>query len=1540
MSDARSRFARLVANPRRDAGYTILEAMLPCVAFLVLGTLIAGGLWNPTPPSVAGASPVSATASDTPDPTLLDPKSGNSAQKRPVPGDAERRGVYVTREYENRLIANPNRGGTASHGVPGSDFTGNGSNDILVTQPMATNLIDGTDPGGGYGTVEVWTLLSSGPVLALGSLNQNDLFGLSAKSAGDLDGDGAAELVIGAPLEHGDSGLEGAVYVHSGSDGQLLMVISGEEWEYLGRTVAGASDHDADGQWDIAASSWVYDQGQPKGMVSIHSGSDGALIRTYTSALPDDGFGYEVVSLGDLDADADSELAIPATLAPGDPRAYAPATGRLYIFEGAVRAASPEHLSTSDAALTIMNPDPLIDHFGVLVELCKDEDGDGVLDLLVTSIVDPYSSAETTAMQIYSSASGDLLWPVSVGGTGSGRDGDQLPATDDDGNPILYSHYTSGLGVLADATRDLRVEEEDLMLVADAIGSDAAPGNPISGDVSLSGIVDLPDVNMVVTEIGNHSIIRNYIEDTGRLTGRWNALKPYQFGDYVLEVPGRVEPDGRGSGGGSGGGSPSDPVYPKPDPSFPSIGDQQWGGGVPGCDGYIRHPVCGIVPACFMNCCGADDCSGGDPLDNSDPGGGVGGPDDSNFNGIPDDEECGGSNPPAPTAECPDPCGDDDGDGIPNQYDCDSDCFDDRYAPLGADGQPCDPCGDDDGDGIPNQSDTDADGNGVEDCAEGELSNCISPDLDTDGDGVPDVDECDCKDTDDDGTSDADEDDDCDGIPNRLDCDSDCYEGDPACCDADPITGVRPQDDPESVCSDGLRVNITVHRPKSLDPNETPVSDEDELDIGVQLFENFDNDDRDGLHDWWANDMVVDGEDDMCRVEVSVPASFREGTLTLSEVSGAGGGSISLWRQVNKTVEFDTSTDVIQIPADLAPGGTLTLWMEGLSPGTQQRSVSVEATLTPICEGGASPDPSTDKIAVTVLGVESVQWLANGQNGFSATGGSSSVLDHDPLWPNLISHQHAVRYVPGRRYTGSGLSGNLDTVLIEVKLTAPAVEPISIFLRAFDMDEPIAFDNEIDDEQALGDNDNFGNTPSQTGAFVVSGTDKLELVMSANSDLRTTAFKTTMQPGDNFRVAAAFDEDFVDELGNPDYKLHTLGGGSNIDKQFIVDEEMLDLTSNPLQSRMRGHEQYSTPTLVVWRYMHIEVDSMGEVQGNTLSGHIIGLNTGDSNTATRAYVDVALGDGSADGPGQGGRFQGGSLVVAGGAIQIDPISGSGNDTTGDYVWNASSVGGLDICQNPLPFSAYCDTPSGLNIITGTVTRILTSSGVELVLSLDAGGSLTDIDPALGTSTIEIQPYGAFSSMIVQSISIADSSVQVDGLRVPVELRDDDGFLNGTDLPNINLGGINSYFRPACVYVVAHPDGADDGVPFLQNFPDRGDGDADLDAPWHFDNAHLQDNSEYWCSYMLTCFQWLTIGDNDPNSESAVLGQAYLNGRGLNIYLEALLDGGAYSLNLVVAHEVGHLFGATHEEGGIMGSPPVGSTFNAVTIARIRGTSHP
>src|SRR5690606_22357595 len=131
---------------------------------------------------------------------------------------------------------------------------------------------------------------------------------------------------------------------------------------------------------------------------------------------------------------------------------------------------------------------------GVAVELTSDQDSDGVADLLVTSLIDPGTPQETTAVQVYSSVTGGMLWPVATPppGSGTGRDGEPdetYPPVDENGDPILYGHYTSGLGIYGDATRDLRVEEADLVLVSDAIGDPAEPGNPVSGDLTLSGTV-------------------------------------------------------------------------------------------------------------------------------------------------------------------------------------------------------------------------------------------------------------------------------------------------------------------------------------------------------------------------------------------------------------------------------------------------------------------------------------------------------------------------------------------------------------------------------------------------------------------------------------------------------------------------------------------------------------------------------------------------------------------------------------------------------------------------------------------------------------------------------------------------------------------------------------------------------------------------------------------------------------------------------------------------------------------------------------------
>lgn len=845
-----------------------------------------------------------------------DNEFGGPHGKRPprLPNDAELRDVMITREYERRLAAMAQRTAVPFHGVPSSDYTGNGTPDIMVTKPMATNLLDGTDPAGGFGAVEVWTLWSATPVLTLNGSAQNDLFGLSAKSAGDLDGDGADDIVVGAMLEHGSTGLEGVVEVYSGSDGALLFALYGLEWEYFGRTVAGVSDADGDGQWDIASSSWVYDQdNQPSGMVSIHSGSDGALIRTFTSDLINDGFGYEIISMGDIDGDAASEVAVSATLAPGDPRAFAPAIGRLHIYHGGPRAAQPEHLNGDDADLIIYNVDPLIDYFGVAVELTADEDADGVQDLLVTSILDPDTPEETTALQIYSSVTGAMIWPVSTPppGSGSGRDGDsddeQFPAVDENGNIIHYGHYTSGLGVFGDTTRDLRVEQADMSLVVEAFGQPSIPGNPVSGDVSLSGEIDLNDLGAVAGSMNQSSVVLEYVEDTHQLLTRWSALDPYQYGDYVTGGPGRDlsrEQSGRSD--------PSDPVYPFPRPGFPGYDS------VSTIKDFGTHPTCPGCDNCELCCLPGTGC-GGVWDDNS--GGPISEP-DANGNGIPDAVDCSQGGTPTPTEACPYPCSDDDRDGIPNQQDCDSPCYDNRYLPPGSDGLTCILC----------------------------------------------------------------EDDDCDGISNQNDCDSDCYQGDnqqDCACQDDDNDGIKNQNDLDSECYESawkLDLDIDSDNDDGIDiPSRSDAEDvaEDDYEADNKLIPiNMIDGDIDGIVDFadGFNLNGIDGDsDDVIDPDDGDGIGFTPLVLELQVPEGCADGvavSFSYSASDPSQISYDDNGN-----PELPSGGLFRIWTKDATEARNPLSLSGQDEAGDYVEPGLHPigNFEFDEQGVAILYVEAVR---------------------------------------------------------------------------------------------------------------------------------------------------------------------------------------------------------------------------------------------------------------------------------------------------------------------------------------------------------------------------------------------------------------------------------------------------------------------------------------------------------------------------------------------------------------------------------------
>src|SRR6185295_2212553 len=98
----------------------------------------------------------------------------------------------------------------------GSDLDGDGVNDFMVGAPAS-------DSGFELGRVYVYSGASGKLIRLHGGLAAEDIFGSAIDCSADVDGDGVADVAVGAPWATSDDGLLGAIYVFSGKSGAELM---------------------------------------------------------------------------------------------------------------------------------------------------------------------------------------------------------------------------------------------------------------------------------------------------------------------------------------------------------------------------------------------------------------------------------------------------------------------------------------------------------------------------------------------------------------------------------------------------------------------------------------------------------------------------------------------------------------------------------------------------------------------------------------------------------------------------------------------------------------------------------------------------------------------------------------------------------------------------------------------------------------------------------------------------------------------------------------------------------------------------------------------------------------------------------------------------------------------------------------------------------------------------------------------------------------------------------------------------------------------
>ncbi len=372
------------------------------------------------------------------------------------------------------------------------DVNGDGFDDVIAGAPL--NDAAGADAGRAYvyyGSPDADATAD----LTLTGAAAGDNFGMAMAGAGDVNGDGFADIVVGAWLNDAGGADAGRAYVYYGGltpDSTPDLTLTGAAaGDNFGDSVAGLGDVNGDGFDDFAVAAWHHDAGGANaGAAYVYYGGrapDTSPDLTLIGAAAGDGFGNFVWAAGDVNGDHFADVIVGAfTNDAGGNNA-----GRAYVYFGGRAADVIADLILTGAAAN--------DQFGISVGSAGDVSGDGFADLIVGS------------------------WQNDAGGNNAGR---------------AYVYHG---GPAADAIADL-------ILTGAAAGDGFGIAVGRAGDVNRDGLGDFV-VGANNNDAGGANAGRAYVyyggpgADTGPDVTLTGAAAGDQFG-FAVGAAGDVNGDG------------------------------------------------------------------------------------------------------------------------------------------------------------------------------------------------------------------------------------------------------------------------------------------------------------------------------------------------------------------------------------------------------------------------------------------------------------------------------------------------------------------------------------------------------------------------------------------------------------------------------------------------------------------------------------------------------------------------------------------------------------------------------------------------------------------------------------------------------------------------------------------------------------------------------------------------------------------------------------------------------------------------------------